>query len=656
MSRWNIATIFFLGMSGRRQELTFEPGRLNIITGASGTGKSALIKAIDYCLGSSKCELPVHIRRRALAVGIKWISGDKQMIVGRLIPPDGQTTSTQMFATAGSNLPLPATPEAFDGATTIDSAKAFLERAFGIGDLYPQHDATGKSVKGRTSVRHVTPYLFVTKEVIDSESVLLHGLERPDKARDIIASMPYFLGVTDQESALAERRLRQLQRGLDQAEARERSKNATQTALKQRAIGLLTEAHRIGLAVAPTSDVAEVDLLTQLQALTQTTLEATSYPSESELGALHSQRRDILSRLVIARRRLRETRTALTDASGFEGAVTRQHGKLMLAEHLQLKDGAHLCPLCEAPSDRGRQTATALAETLTKIRAESVAVERVIPKLVEHDETLVKEISDLNDELRVVDEQIKSWLRQTDETRRLADIAQARAHFLGRVSFFLEASTDEPRQLSSDLSVLRSQIEQLEAKVDREAKEIKLRRAETKISQYASEAFKALPTVAPCVGSELYFSSREPEMRVIEANNNAVLRMPDVGSDQNYLAIHIALAFALQRYFGETNAPVPGFLVLDQISRPYFPTRNADVDEKEISGGEEDEDIQAMRRHINFLFSQVEVLTGLQVLLIEHAYFADDPRYVTATRERWTRASGKALIPLDWPMRGRAQS
>lgn len=58
-----------------------------------------------------------------------------------------------------------------------------------------------------------------------------------------------------------------------------------------------------------------------------------------------------------------------------------------------------------------------------------------------------------------------------------------------------------------------------------------------------------------------------------------------------------------------------------------------------------------MREHIDFLFKEVERRTGLQVLLIEHAYFADDPRYVAATRERWTRASGRALIPLDWPTR-----
>jgi Protein of unknown function (DUF3732) len=157
--------------------------------------------------------------------------------------------------------------------------------------------------------------------------------------------------------------------------------------------------------------------------------------------------------------------------------------------------------------------------------------------------------------------------------------------------------------------------------------------------------------VAPCIRSELDFSSRQPEVTVIEAESGAILRMPDVGSDQNYLAIHIALSFALQHYFEVVNAPVPGLLVLDQISRPYFPTSGQDEDETEIEGGEEDEDVQAMRKHIDFLFAETERRSGLQVLLIEHAYFADDPRYVAATRERWTRASGRALIPLDWPTR-----
>jgi hypothetical protein len=647
MTRWNISNIFFLSVSGERREVELKPGVVNIITGASGTGKSTLIKAIDYCLGSSKCELPAHVRRRSLAVGVKWVSGDAEMVIGRIVPPVGQATSTHMFTSSGRNLPLPAKVTDFEGATTLEAAKAFIERAFGIGDLGDEADTSGRG-RSTATVRHVTPYLFVTKEVIYSETVLLHGLEKADKARDILASMPYFLRVNDEASAMAERRLRQLQRSLDKEEARERSRASADSALKQRAVSLLTEAHRIGIAPAPSSDSGEADLLAQIKEVSETQLEANNYPSEGELGALHARRREILGALGSVRRQLQATRTAIREAAGFESAVTRQREKLTLAEHLHIQDIPVFCPVCDAPSDRGRETARALQATLITVRAESVAVERVKPKLVEHDRALDEEIHRLNSELRQVDDQIRTWLRQSEETRQLADLAQLRAHLLGRVSFFLESSVDEPHQPSPDLNVLRTEIAELEARVDREAKEIKLRRAENKISQFASEVFAALPTVAPCVGSELDFSSRQPEVTVIEAKSGAVLRMPDVGSDQNYLAVHIALSFALQRYFEAVMAPVPGLLVLDQISRPYFPTSGEDEDETEIAGREEDEDVQAMRRHVDFLFGESARRSGLQILLIEHAYFADDPRYVAATRERWTRASGRALIPLDW--------
>ncbi|MCW8087669.1 DUF3732 domain-containing protein [Sabulicella glaciei] len=649
MTRWNIDTIFFLGVSGQRRNVSFEADALNIITGAAGTGKSTLIKAIDYCLGSSKCELPAHVRRRSLAVGVRWVSGDAQMIVGRLIPPVGQATSTRMFAASGRNLPLPDTIDEFEGATTVEAAKAFVERAFGIGDLIDEGEAVGG--RGRATVRHVTPYMFVTKEVIYSESTLLHGLEKADKARDIVAAMPYFLRVTDEASATDERKLRQLQRALEKEETRARSRATAQTALKQRAIGLLEEAHRIGVADAPSADAPEAALLAELKTVSQTQLEASAYPSEGELSTLNRRRREILAELGALRRRSQATRTALREATGFQGAVVRQRDKLRLAEHLHLDELSGICPVCEAPSERGRETAAALHETLTKVRAESVAVERVKPRLVEYDRALEEESGRLNGELRRVDDQIQSWLRQSEETRRLADLGQLRAHLLGRISFFLEASVDEPRQVTRDLNVLRAEIAELEARVDREARDIKVKRAEGKISHFASEAFAVLPTVAPCNGSELDFSSRQPEVTVIEAGSGAVLRLPDVGSDQNYLAIHIALSFALQRYFEMVSAPVPGVLILDQISRPYFPQSGEDEDEAEIVGREEDEDVQAMRQHINFLFAETARRKGLQVILIEHAYFADDPRYIEATRERWTRGSGRALIPLDWPTR-----
>lgn len=649
MIRWNIATIFFLSVSGERRDVTLTLDAMNIITGASGTGKSTLIKAIDYCLGSSKCELPAHVRRRVMAVGVKWVAGPDEMIIARIVPPVGQDTSGYMYVQSGRDLSLPDRVEELDGATNVEAAKAFIERAFGIGDLGIADDGQ-PGARGRATVRHVTPYLFVTKEVIYSETVLLHGLEQAAKARDIVGSMPYFLGVQDEAGALAERRLRQLQRALEKGETRERHRTAVDTALKQRALSLLIEANRFGLTGVPSPDAGEAALLTQVREVAETRLAANAYPSEGEIGALHTRRRGILDDLAETRRRMAAARAAIRDASGFEGAVTRQREKLMLAEHLHLDGVAGICPICEAPSEKGRETAKALAATLTTVRAESAAVERVRPRLVEHGEEVDARLRALNAGLREVDGQIETWLRQTEETRQLADLGQQRAHLLGRVSFFLESSGDHDKQLSTNLDSLRAEIQELEAQVNREAREIKLKRAEAKVSMFASEIFKILPTVAPCIGSDLDFSSRVPEVVVIEDASDAVLRMPDVGSDQNYLAVHIALSFALQRYFELVKAPVPGLLVLDQISRPYFPT-SGDDDETEISGKVEDEDVRAMRQHINFLFAETARRSGLQVLLIEHAFFADDPRYVSATRERWTRESGNALIPLDWPTR-----
>ncbi|TIP79517.1 MAG: DUF3732 domain-containing protein, partial [Mesorhizobium sp.] len=122
----------------------------------------------------------------------------------------------------------------------------------------------------------------------------------------------------------------------------------------------------------------------------------------------------------------------------------------------------------------------------------------------------------------------------------------------------------------------------------------------------------------------------------------------EVGSDQNYLAMHLALSFSLQKLFETMRAPVPGLLVIDQISRPYYPKGG---DEKRLKEMEKDDDQVAMQKIVRFLFEETARRAGLQVILIEHAYIEEDPEYVAAVKGRWTKASGVKLIPSDWPNR-----
>jgi len=581
-----------------------------------------------------------------------------------------------MFVTSGRGLPIPRSIAEFEGRATVEAAKAMLERAFGIGgQAQAESPISVGGSRDRATLRHVTSYMFVTKEVIDSETVLLHGLDDNRKASGIVATMPYFLGVSTEASAAAERRLRQARKALEIETAREDARRSNDSLVKQRTRILLTEAHQIGLAPEPPANADEIELLALLRCAFDNDVGTVQYPRESELSSLHLRRREVLSELNRTRRQHRAMSVAASETHGYQNAVARQYEKLRIVEHLNLVDVPSHCPICQTATAAGATAALAVRRSLETIRAESSEVGRIRPQLDVRVDALADTVLELSSKLREIDAAIASAFGQILEGKRLADLAQVHAYFRGKTSFFLDTLNDQLLRPGKDLDGLREEILGLEALVDNDSRRVRLQRAEASVSRFASEAFAELPKEEPCVNAELQFSAREPKISVVESGpGGAILSMADVGSDQNYLAVHVAFAFGLQRYFEKEHSPVPGLLVLDQISRPYFPNRGEDeaedIGEQEdlglqgdsvispdpkgrdvvpISSG--DEDFRAMRQHIDFLFKEVEACPGMQVLLLEHAYFVDDPRYVRATKQRWTRASGNALIPKDWKRR-----
>lgn len=676
MTRWNIASIFFIGEEGAFRIIDLDPGRVNVITGASGTGKSAVIKALDYCLGSSKCQLPVYVRRRCVAVGVKWVKGQDEMISCRQVPFVGKAPNAYMFVTTGRNLKIPRTVEQFEGRGTVEASKARLGHAFGI-DAVPKAEpaSPGLELGDRPSVRQFTPYVFVTKEVIDSETVLLHGLDDNRKAPLIISTLPYFLGVVTESTAAAERRLRQARRALEIDLSREEARRTKDSLIKQRSRVLLSEAQQLGLVEAPPPDSAdEALLLDMLRRALSPSARVLHYPSADQLDGLNEQRQMTLRELNQTKRKLRALTVTERESQGYETAVSSQHEKLRIAEHLDLLEAPTTCPVCESNTEIGVKFALAMKHSLETIRAETSAVGQLRPQISAATEQLSRTVEDLSSRLREIDAGIASTLSQITEAERFTDLAQIHAYFRGKISYFLETIDDQLLRPAKDLTKQQAEIAELETLVDADNRRIRMRLAEDAVSSFASEVFTKLPKVEPCVDAQLVFSAREPKVNVIEAGpERTILSMADLGSDQNWLAVHVALAFGLQRHFEKECRPVPGVIVMDQLSRPYFPNEggrtnnedNEDDDDNEELGSdaddaltdeifiESDEDYLAMRQHIDFLFEEVAARSDLQVLLLEHAYFPNDPRYVDATKERWTRASGNGLIPRDWKHRQR---
>jgi DNA repair exonuclease SbcCD ATPase subunit len=198
---------------------------------------------------------------------------------------------------------------------------------------------------------------------------------------------------------------------------------------------LLSEANRLDLAAAVNETASEALLIGELRRVVDSGAPHSEVRSENELTNLTDRRQAVLDRLTELRRQSRAAKFAIRDANGAGSAIARQREKLQLAEHLKLDSIATVCPVCSNPSEKGKESAAALQNTLAVIRAESAAIERARPTFVEHDRTLDANIAELNSELRTIDSQIGGFIRANESARSLATAAQAHAHILGRISF-----------------------------------------------------------------------------------------------------------------------------------------------------------------------------------------------------------------------------
>ncbi|WP_158282103.1 MULTISPECIES: DUF3732 domain-containing protein [unclassified Azospirillum] len=571
------------------------------------------------------------------------------MIAARMMPAGDNLSSGRMFVSYGRNISIPSTVSALSGACNLSSGRLEIQRAFGIGDV-TQEAVKGRERDERVSVRHITPYMYLSKNVVDSENLLFYGLDNKNRAEDLIASMPYFLGATDEKSISIERRIRQLKKALDIEAAKLAERDAGLESTRQKARSLILEAVQIGIAAPPKEDASLGTLVNQLEVLSKWKPGSSPAFDDSELAGQYQIKAQILSAISDLRRQRRIALETSQHAEGFSGTVGRQLGKVSVIKSLKSEVMDDLCPVCLQASKEPTEAMKTITEAAKKLENEQILLDQYRPRINAQIGLIEDDLAKLAARLREVDYNISQLLEASERTKQLAEASQRAILVVGRISYFLENLRREADDPSVNVQRIRDEIDSLLLESNPEMKEIRLRKAESEISDNATNILERLPIEAPLVGATMQFMAKKPDVSFIEKSGRGrIIRFEAVGSDQNYLAIHIALTFGMHRYIAKISAPVPGVVLIDQVSRPYFPSEQYS-DEVEL--GEEqdrDEDTVALKRHFDFLFSEVGRQEGMQVIVLEHAYFADDPRYVRATKQRWTKASGEKLIPTEWP-------
>jgi hypothetical protein len=239
-----IAKLILYSRTGEIRELSFRTGGLNILTGASKTGKSAIIDIIDYCTGRSECNVADGVIRKYVGwYALLFQLGAGQIFLARRNPELGERTSPDVYMDRGTSIAPPVESALFKN-TTVSAVEKFLAAAIGISENEHQPPAPTRDSL-QANFRHALLFSFQDQNDIDSKQRLFHRQGEDFISQAIKDTLPYFLGAVDEDRLLKQGQLDQARRHLRQLERQFRESETLDGNTFPRAGALLDEAKQV---------------------------------------------------------------------------------------------------------------------------------------------------------------------------------------------------------------------------------------------------------------------------------------------------------------------------------------------------------------------------------------------------------------------------
>lgn len=458
---FQLLDIVLYGFNEQRRVLSLQPGRLNIITGASKTGKTALIEVVDYCMGSSECRIPEGIIRQAVEwVAVRLQLAEGQAFIARRLPPAGAATSSEVYYLVGQALNLPnhgdlrqtTNPKAVEGLLTAHA-----------GIRTNLHEPLPGQTRDALSanVRHALLFCFQQQSEVISQRHLFHKQSEPFMPQTIKDILPYFLGAVTDEHVGKMQQLRRLRRELRAAEKKLVEQESIRGEGVSRAHGLLTEAKEVGLfqeARVPDSWEACVTALQQTQQEAPDQEQALADEGEA-FRQLQAERAQISAELQSLKTQLEAAEALSVDRDGFTHEGGAQIARLQSIELFpgRISDDAPQCPLCQSELAADvLPTVGQFESAIEGLSQEVRSVQERSPQMDQVLQALRDRIEDAKARLRANREALDALQSTNEQIAAIRDASSRRAYILGRVGLYLESLP-----VVADRSDLRQQIEEL---------------------------------------------------------------------------------------------------------------------------------------------------------------------------------------------------
>lgn len=641
-----ILDIVLYAHDGRRRVLNLRAGAVNVITGASKTGKSSLIDIVDYCFGRSECRVPEGIIRRAVSwFGLRLQLSKGQAYIARRCPGQGSVSSEECFVEVGEMVEIPEAAS-LRNTTNTDGLNSLLTGWCGIRDNVNEPPPGQRRPPLTANVRHALAFCFQPQDEIIRRQQLFHGASDNFVAQALKDVLPYFLGAVGDEFVRKREELRRLREQLRQCERR----LAELAALRgggegvSKAAGLLAQARDCGLTmVTQPGGWEEVVAALRQVAITPLVVTDNVAPSVTEFTRLSEQRAVLLAEQRRLRDEIAAARAFERDEKGFSREASEQQFRLKTIDIFEGAMPGDACPLC-SQNLTGNAQLPNVAQVQAALSAVSVrlgSVTRAAPQVERAVAELEQKLASVQQALTQNRSEMEAVRAGNEGLAHAQDEATKQAHILGRISLYLESLPDllDSTELQEQAESLRSKCAVLEEELSDDLVREKLESIVSILGRKMTEWARTLQLEHS--KHPLRFNLKK--LTIVADTPDGPIPMDRMGSGENWVGYHLIGHLALHGWFAEHTRPVPRFLFLDQPSQVYFPP------EMDVDGSIDtlqNDDRVALRRMFQLIFEVVSGMApGFQVIITEHADLAES-WYRDAVVERWR--GGRKLVPEDW--------
>jgi hypothetical protein len=639
------------------KRLQFEAGTLNVISGVSRTGKSAIIPVIDYCLASGTCTIPVNTIRDACAwfgVIVRTDAGER-LLARR--EPGGQRASGDMFTMEGAAI---EPPQAIPGKnTTVDAVRRSLDELAGLTSLDFDPEGLGTGFRARPSFRDMMAFTFQPQNVVANQNILLYKADTHEHREKLRTIFPYVLGALTAETLAKKHELSQLRRELDRKERDLTSLQQVTDRWMAEVRAWVSRARELGfIKESPSAEAPPAELLDVLRNLLRERRPQPRMTDESlgasarELAELQQEESEVTTRLVQVRSRLDEMEKLRDTAKRYEGQLSVQRDRLRVSEWLEsLHANGKACPICGSQMAGAHDQLSHLLGALKEIER-SVGQYRSVPAAFDREyQRIQTELRSSTEKLAGIRHRTEALSRSSDEVRQLREVANNSARFLGQLEqAFGQYDQVQVGDLAGEVAILRERIRALEGEVREGEVERRTANALRRIGTFAQRVMPRLDAERP--DDPLSFSVSDLTVKVTGRGSREDY-LWEIGSASNWLSYHIAIALAFQEFFlSQAQSPVPSLLVFDQPSQAYFPQLLLARSQEGNGGGPEvpwrDEDVEAVRKVFQVFADAVKTAAGrLQLIVLDHAtdtvWGNVKPLHLVAN---WR--GGEKFVPPSW--------